>query len=249
MRLLAIGDIHGCLRAFTTLLDAVALQPDDRIITLGDYVDRGPDSRGVLDRLIDLHSNGRLVALRGNHDVMMLEARERRNRGWLACGGKEALLSYGVSEDAIKALVESSGWFDDDVDLDAVLAKVPARHWKFLGDDCLPYYETDTHIFVHANLYSDLPLEEQPDSMLYWEALVAPCVHVSGKTVICGHTRQRSGLPLNLDTTICIDTNVYGDGWLTCLEVHTGRIWQANELGKARCGWLDDCSISDREGE
>ena len=248
MRLLAIGDIHGCLRAFTTLLDAVALQPDDRIITLGDYVDRGPDSRGVLNHLIALHATGRLVALRGNHDVMMLEAREGRNRGWLMCGGKEALLSYGVSEETIKALVEHGGWFDD-LDLGEVLAKVPAPHWKFLADDCLPYFETDKHIFVHANLYADLPLEEQPDGMLYWEALVAPCAHMSGKTMICGHTRQQSGLPVNLGKTICIDTNVYGEGWLTCLDVHTGRIWQANELGKARTGWLDDCPAKDDEGE
>ena len=74
MRLLAISDIHGCSRAFDTLLDAVAPKPDDQIITLGDYVDRGPDSRGVLDRLVALHDTGRLIALRGNHDVMMLEA-------------------------------------------------------------------------------------------------------------------------------------------------------------------------------
>ena len=107
----------------------------------------------------------------------------------------------------------------------------------------MPYYETEKHIFVHANLYPDLPLAEQPDYMLYWDKLVEPCAHVSGKTMICGHTRQKSGLPLDWDTTICIDTNVYGDGWLTCLDVLTGRIWQANELGKARTGWLD--SISD----
>ena len=77
MRILAIGDIHGCSRAFDTLIDAVSPEPDDQIITLGDYVDRGPDSRGVLDRLVALHDGGRLIALRGNHDAMMLEARRR----------------------------------------------------------------------------------------------------------------------------------------------------------------------------
>ena len=100
MRTLAIGDIHGCLTALTTLLDFVAPAADDRLIALGDYVDRGPDSRGVLDLLIALHARGRLVALRGNHDEMMLEARAgptENHSMWLACGGLHTLQSYGVA--------------------------------------------------------------------------------------------------------------------------------------------------------
>lgn len=239
MRLLAIGDIHGCLRAFQTLLDVVAPDPNDAIITLGDYVDRGPDSRGVLDCLLGLHDTGQLVPLRGNHDVMMLEARDGRDLGWLDVGGKQTLRSYGIAEEAIARLVEGAGWFGDP---DELLANVPARHWKFLEEDCLPYYETEKHIFVHANLYPDLRLAEQPAYMLYWERLSEPCVHVSGKTMICGHTRQKNGLPLDWETTICIDTNVYDGGWLTCLDVLSGRVWQANELGKTRTGWLDTFS-------
>ncbi|HWG45592.1 MAG TPA: metallophosphoesterase family protein [Gemmataceae bacterium] len=239
MRLLAIGDIHGCLRAFTTLLDAVEPQSEDRIITLGDYVDRGPDSRGVLDRLIALHATGRLIALRGNHDVMMLEARNGPGMMWLECGGKQALASYGIADWQINALRQGEGWFGVP---DEFLGKIPARHWKFLEEDCLPYYETDKHIFVHANVYPDLALDEQPDYMLYWEKLIEPCDHISGKILICGHTRQKSGLPLDLGTSICIDTGAYDEGWLTCLDVLTGRIWQANELGKARTGWLDQCT-------
>jgi serine/threonine protein phosphatase 1 len=64
MRILAIGDIHGCSRALETLLHAVRPQPEDIVVTLGDYVDRGPDSRGVLERLIGMHADGNLVALR-----------------------------------------------------------------------------------------------------------------------------------------------------------------------------------------
>lgn len=239
MRLLAIGDIHGCLRAFETLLAAVAPEPDDQIISLGDYVDRGPDSRGVLDRLVDLQTGGRLIALRGNHDAMMLEAREGRNRGWLACGGKQTLISYGVPDWKIQGLLEDDAWFGD---LGELLEKIPSRHWQFLENDCRPWYETEKHFFVHANAYSDLPLKEQPEFMLYWEKLLSPCNHVSGKIMVCGHTRQKSGLPLDLETTICIDTNVYEDGWLTCLDVRSGRIWQANERGQARTGWLHECA-------
>lgn len=226
MRLLAIGDIHGCSTALNALLATVSPGPDDQIIALGDYVDRGPDSRGVLDRLIALQAGGRLIPLRGNHDMMMLEARNGHDIGWLAVGGKQTLLSYG-------------GNVSNEIDSRDLLALVPEQHWKFLEKDCLPYYETDKHIFVHANLYPDLPLNEQPDYMLYWEKMLEPCVHVSGKTIVCGHTRQKSGLPRNLGTSICIDTNIYDGGWLTCLDARTGRVWQANEQGQTRTGWLD----------
>lgn len=237
MRQLAIGDIHGCLTAFNTLLDAVALAPADQIITLGDYVDRGPDSRGVLERLLALHAGGRLVALRGNHDVMMLEARNGRDFAWLAVGGKQTLLSYGITGSEIERLVDGVGWFGDP---DNVLEKIPKQHWQFLEHQCLPYYETDKHIFVHANLYPDLPLAEQPDYMLYWEKLMEPCDHVSGKTMICGHSRQKNGLPLDLGTSVCIDTSIYDGGWLTGLDVLSGRVWQANERGETRTGWLHE---------
>ena len=81
MRTLAIGDIHGCARSLDKLLSVVQPQPEDLIVALGDYVDRGPDSRGVLDRVIALHAAGRLIALRGNHDLMMLHSREWEDAG------------------------------------------------------------------------------------------------------------------------------------------------------------------------
>src|SRR5437868_5447379 len=72
MRYLAIGDIHGHADVLRQLLEFVQPRPEDRIITLGDYVDRGPDSSGVLDQLVALYATGQLIPLRGNHDVMML---------------------------------------------------------------------------------------------------------------------------------------------------------------------------------
>ena len=74
-RTIAIGDIHGCSAALDALLDAIRPRPEDTIVTLGDYIDRGPDSRGVLDRLIDLGRRCRLVPLLGNHDQMLLDVR------------------------------------------------------------------------------------------------------------------------------------------------------------------------------
>lgn len=226
MRVLAVGDIHGCTRALDALLRAVAPRPADVIVTLGDYVDRGPDTRGTLDRLVALHATGRHVALRGNHDQMMLDARNWPLAGplWLACGGNSALVSYGSAE-------------PDEADLE----RVPDEHWRFLEEDCVNWYETETHLFVHANLCPDLPMAEQPDYMLLWERLDGPVAHESGKTLICGHTRQRDGRPANYGTAVCIDTGVYGfGGWLTCLDVTSGRLWQANQRGKVREGWLEE---------
>jgi serine/threonine protein phosphatase 1 len=224
MRTLVIGDVHGCSKALAALLAAVAPAPRDRLVTLGDYVDRGPDSRGVLELLLPLHASGRLVALRGNHEQMMLGARRGGDslRMWLLCGGLETLASYGVTEISLDALDE-----------------IPESHWAFIEDDCVPYHETAGHFFVHANAYPDLGLDEQPDYMLLWEKLDGACDHISGKVMVCGHTPQRSRVPLDLGTTVCIDTGVYDfDGWLTCLDVGTDRYWQANERGEVREGRL-----------
>jgi len=224
MRYLAIGDIHGYADVLRRLLDLVQPQPDDEIITLGDYVDRGPDSRGVLDIMVELNRTGRLTALRGNHDFMMLEARKLgpAYSEWLRCGGREALDSY--AHDAIEGTIED----------------VPEEHWHFLEEVCVDWYEIDTHFFVHAQANPHLSLEEQPLYLLHWEPLYDIGPHESGKVMVCGHTKQRSGLPRNWGHAVCIDTWVYGDGWLTCLDVKSGKLWQTNRKGEAREGWLEE---------
>jgi serine/threonine protein phosphatase 1 len=225
MRTLAIGDIHGCLRAFDAILQEVDPQREDVLVTLGDYVDRGPDAKGVLERVLALGARCRIVPIKGNHDLMMLAARQDQEHfdEWLKTGGKQTLASYHANED----------W-------QTFAETIPIRHWRFLNDDCVPYHETDAHFFVHANVYPDLPLMEQPDYMLYWETLESDTwrQHESGKTMVCGHSVQRSGRPLVLDHAICIDTWVYGDGWLTCLDVGLEVYWQANERGQTRAGNL-----------
>jgi serine/threonine protein phosphatase 1 len=217
MRTLAIGDIHGCLTALTTLLHFVAPAPDDLLITLGDYVDRGPNSRGVLDLLIDLHTKGRLIALRGNHEEMMVDSRtdEITRRMWWACGGCATLGSYEPGA--------------------ASLEVVPPAHWNFLEKTCVDWFETERHFFVHANANADLRLDAQPREMLLWETLYLPCVHASGKIMVCGHTRQLNGRPRNYGSTVCIDTGAHDrDGWLTCLDVDSGQFWQADQRGRRR---------------
>lgn len=216
-RVLAIGDVHGCLTALQTLASFVPFHETDLVVGLGDYIDRGPDTCGVLDWLIARQARGGLIALRGNHEVMMLQSRcdDSLRLGWEGCGGRAALASYQRPGQA------------------AVLDAVPDTHWEFL-EGTHRYFETETHIFVHAGLDPDLDLVEQPDEMVFWEKFHNPQPHQSGKMMVCGHTPQASLLPRDLGFAVCIDTWAYRDGWLTCLDPQSGQIWQANQAGQTR---------------
>ncbi len=198
------SQFHGCSAALEALIDAIRPRPDDTIVTLGDYIDRGPDSRGVLNRLIKLSNQCQLVPLLGNHDQMLLDIRSGKYPiYWLLdIGGTTTLDSYGPGR---------------------VLSLIPDEHYEF-SEGCLDFFETETHIFVHANYFPDLPMAEQPVGMLRWESLrdMTPGPHESGRTVIVGHTSQKGGEVLDLGHLICIDTYCYGGGWLTGLDVRTG---------------------------
>jgi serine/threonine protein phosphatase 1 len=215
-RVIAIGDIHGCAQALAALVRAIAPGPQDTLVFLGDYIDRGPDSRDVLDQLLTLRTQCQLVPLLGNHELMLLDALEnpRVLWPWLEFGGDATLASYGGH-----------------------LENIPLSHWQFLSE-CRRYYETATHFFVHANYAAELPLAEQPDYLLFWEHLHArlPGPHCSGKRAVVGHTSQKSGQVLDLGYLLCIDTYCYGGGWLTAWEVHSGQCWQADRAGQLRAG-------------
>lgn len=216
-RTIAIGDIHGCSAALDALLDAIRPRSEDTIVTLGDYINRGPDSRSVLDRLLKLSEQCRLISLLGNHEEMLLEARSGlHSTTWLGMGGVATLDSYRSGQN---------------------IALIPNEHFEFL-EGCLDYHETDTHIFVHASYDPDLPMAKQPVSLLRWESLRngIPAPHVSGKTVIVGHSSQKGGEILDLGHLTCIDTYCYGGGWLTALDVKTGEVWQADREGNLRLG-------------
>ena len=215
-RTIAIGDIHGCLPALRAVLEAIDPQPDDTIITLGDYVDRGPDSRGVLDELICVQSRCRLIPILGNHDELMLEVCKGRTSllgEWLLYGGDAAAFSYDGR----------------------VPHGVPPEHVEFLRN-CRPFHETPTHLFLHANYMAERPMEDQPGTVLRWEALRdrRPGPHFSGKVAIVGHTSQKDGEILDLGYLKCIDTCCYGDGWLTAMDVESGQVWQADKHGRMK---------------
>ncbi|MGO8753233.1 MAG: metallophosphoesterase family protein [Thermoguttaceae bacterium] len=211
-RTIAIGDIHGCSAAFAAILAAIDIQPDDTLITLGDYVDRGIDSKGVLDQLIELESRCHLIPLMGNHEEMMLGARGGKSdfNFWMACGGIATLDSYG-----------STGQ----------LRLIRRDHFAFL-ERLRPYHETETHFFVHANYAPNLPLDKQSSEMLFWRPLtIPPGPHFSGKVAIVGHTPQKTRAIWDLGYAKCIDTGCGHGGLLTALDIGSGQIWQVDEEG------------------
>ena len=218
-RLLAIGDIHGCATALRRLLEIIRIQPDDTVVTLGDYMNRGPDTRGVVEELMALKQRVQLITLMGNHEQMWLRALDAQEaeEEWKACGGGSTLASYGVKS----------------------AREIAPSHQAFF-QSCLKYHEAETHFFVHANVDPYAPLDSQTDHTLLWEHLnSAPAAHASGKTMICGHTPQKNGKPRQFGHAVCVDTNVTDGGWLTCLEVRSGRYWQANQQGKSRADVME----------
>jgi serine/threonine protein phosphatase 1 len=214
-RIIAIGDIHGCSAALDAVLAAIDPRPGDTIVTLGDYIDRGPDARGAIDRLLALAKRCRLVPILGNHDEMLLEIVSYRPSllaDWLSFGGDATLASYGGR-----------------------LEQIPEEHVAFLRD-CVSWHESDGHFFVHASYDPRKPLNKQPLDVLRWESIRdrVPGPHRSGKVAVLSHTSQKNGEVLDLGHLICIDTWVYGDGWLTALEVQSGQLWQADKNGRMR---------------
>ena len=220
---LVIGDIHGCLTALETMLEVVKPGREDFVVTLGDYVDRGPDSRGVIERLLAMKETHNLVHLMGNHEIQMIRALEsRRDRDRFLsglCGGQDTLDSYG-------------GGFDD----------VPGEHWDFIRE-AKWYHEVEDYILVHAGVEAEVPVDGQDQETYYYQRFYSQEPHQSGKTVVCGHTIQ-GDLPTNLGYAVCLDTCAYGGGWLSALDLDTGRIWQTNEEGESREMTLGDLPVA-----
>ncbi|WP_164101338.1 metallophosphoesterase family protein [Candidatus Laterigemmans baculatus] len=214
-RTIAIGDIHGCRKALAKLLETLRLERDDTLVTLGDYVDRGPDSRGVIEELLEVRKSCQLVALSGNHEWMMLGSRTigTPTLHWLKAGGLATLESYG-----------------------GTLAKVPDDHFAFLCS-LRSHHETDAAILVHAGYLPDREMHEQTNETLYWDHIRSsnpPPPHQSGKTAIVGHSPQRNGVPLDLGHLLCIDTYCCGGQWLTAVDLESREIWQTNLNGGLR---------------
>ena len=209
----AIGDIHGNLAALKVLIHKINPSKDDTVVFLGDYIDRGDHSKEVIDFIIDLRKETQVITIRGNHELMIEISKvdDYKFDLWQGYGGFETMLSYGWDF--------KSNWVD----------AIPLRHWIFF-EDLLPYYENDKFIFVHASVYKNMPMDKQPEEALYWNRFDTINGHISGKTVICGHTSQKDGRVKANQYAVCIDTHsIYM--WLTCLNTDTGEYLQANSRG------------------
>ena len=200
-----IGDIHGCLDPLKHLLEH--LEPDlhkDRLVFVGDYIDRGPDSREVVDCILQLkarYPTENIICLRGNHEVMFLDFLAGKNRElFLFNGGMGTLRDY---------------WGEDwDERSEFVL---PLDHQHFYRD-LLPFFVTDDYIFVHGGIKPGIPMEEQVDEDLYWiRGEFIASTEDFGRRVIFGHTPFKQ--PLILPNKIGIDTGLVYGNYLTCLKL------------------------------
>lgn len=198
----AIGDVHGCHDKLVALMDRLDIDfYRDKLIFLGDYIDRGDATFDVVDFLLELgerHSD--IIFLRGNHESMFdgfLSGKDRYT--YLINGGQETLESY---------LKQG---------LNAIDPPVPPQHRRFLENLSL-YHETEQFIFVHAGLRPGVPLEQQnPEDMLWIRETFIQSDYDFGKRVVFGHTPFSA--PLVQPNKIGIDTGaVYGNK-LTCVKL------------------------------
>jgi serine/threonine protein phosphatase 1 len=204
-RLLAVGDIHGCLDQLEALIAQVIPTVNDQVVFLGDYVDRGPASAGVIDYLIEFARGfPSTVFLRGNHEEMFCGYLEGHDpAAFLMNGGVKTLNSYH----------DSGQW------------PVPSSHRAFLAA-LNNYYETQDHIFVHAGLRPGIPLAEQENDDLFWiRRDFISSDYDWGKIVVYGHTPLKE--PFLSKTRMGLDSGCVYGRQLTCCEVRTRQIWQA----------------------
>ena len=205
--LYAIGDIHGSLESLERLLDQI--NPDltrDGLVFVGDYIDRGPRSKGVVDYIIRLKEQappGQIICLKGNHEAMFLD--------FLAGGpGKMFLFNGGL------ATLEDY-WGDDWVAQERESLALPPDHARFFQDLEL-YYEIPDYIFVHGGLKPGVPLDEQVEDDLLWirgEFITSEADF--GRRVIFGHTPFKQ--PLLMPNKIGIDTGAVYGNFLTAVKL------------------------------
>lgn len=238
-RLLAIGDIHGHLDKLEKLIDLVQPTEAGQIVFLGDYIDRGTDSKGVIDCLIQFGQQfPQTIFLRGNHDQMLLDLlvelglREGKrlqdqSRAWgreirhlrdsdvfFRNGGKATLDSYNV--EIKESLIMSTP-------AELISGSIPQEHVDFLDRTKL-FYRQDSYIFAHAAYDVHSPEKEQSPYTLMWERY-GPHGQ-GGETVVVGHTPSLDSNYRIGEGIIMLDTGAAYDGPLTCMDVLTQQAWQ-----------------------
>ena len=202
-RLFIIGDVHGCLETLRRLIDRIDWHPEsDGLIFLGDYVDRGKKSRGVIDYIIELSDlSSHIRCLMGNHEGLLLEyLRGGDIERYLFNGGGATLDSYRVNG----------------------RISIPSEHVSFLKSLEL-FIELDDYYVVHAGMRPGIEIHQQSPRDLLW--IREPFLYSDydfGKKVIFGHTPFAS--PMIKDNKIGLDTGAVFGNRLTCLELPCGKV-------------------------
>jgi Calcineurin-like phosphoesterase len=214
MSIYAIGDLHGCPDELEVLLEAIGPGRDDTVVFLGDYVDRGPAVRPLVDRLLRLGEEAfASVFLRGNHEDMLLShlgVAGRHGDVYLENGGGMTLASYGIP-------AGTSG--------PASVQLIPAEHIEFFRA-CRLQHLVGAFLFVHAGIRPGVPLAAQDEEDLLWireEFFAHP--HELPYTVVFGHTPTREAR-IELPYRIGLDTGLVYGNKLSCLDVDGQRLIQ-----------------------
>ena len=210
----AIGDLHGCSKTFRKLVtEVIRLEKSDELYCLGDYVDRGPDSKGVIDFILELRENGYSVhTLRGNHDQMMMDAsrNEESLKDWLRNGGSNTLKSFNVHK----------------------YEELDSKYKRFFYETQF-YFETENYILVHAGLnfrYDD-PFEDK-HAMMWIRGFTVDEKKLAGRIIVHGHTplpwdiiqKQLGENIIGIDAG-CVYPNLTGFGYLVAFNLTTGEFF------------------------
>jgi len=226
-RLYAVGDIHGCHLEVAALLDFLQssehLSKSDLVLFIGDYIDRGGNSREVLDLLLKFRAEyPQTIFLRGNHEDMLLSflnSRGPQGNAYLSNGGAEFAASYGVDPSSAAELLREE-----------LKKAVPKEHLDFL--QTLEHYVlAGDYVFAHAGLNPLRDLRAQVETDLFWirEEFIGN-LHYFKRTVVFGHTPYEDIL-FHLPYKIGIDTGLVYGNMLSCIEVQQGKIFQLKAGG------------------
>lgn len=221
-RTLVISDIHGELELFNALLEKVKYDAtEDQLILLGDYIDRGPDSKGVLNRVMELKSKGAIV-LRGNHDEMMVHAMDDEPKArdrWARNNGTVTLKNYDSSIGKIE--MPDSELFRTHVDF--------IRSLDY-------FHETDDYIFVHGGVEPDVPVSKSDPYRLIWIREEFYLGYKGEKTVVYGHTptsillgKGNHNVYFGENNVIGIDGAAAYGGRLNCLELPSKDVYYTSK--------------------